>query len=80
MNTKLLFNKELAWNDAVGWKDSLSYRTVTVMSFAVDSFSQFKGRGAWLKCLALFLPLNSGITCTNTLITAVKHISYAMCE
>lgn len=48
--------------------------------FAVDSFSQFKGRSVWLKCLALFPLLNSGITCTNTLITALKHISYSVCE
>lgn len=48
--------------------------------FAMDSLGLFNGRGAWLKCLALFLPLNSGITCTNTLITVLKHISNSMCE
>lgn len=48
--------------------------------FAVDSSSRFKGRSAWLKCLALFLLLNSGIARTNTLITILKHISNSMCE
>lgn len=51
----------------------LSYGSFHIL--AMGCCSLLKGKGAWLKCLALFLHLNNGISSTNTLTMVPKHIS-----